>query len=243
MRRIALLFAACCLSGLALSCAALRAQNNDKLSLVWYGVIRNASVANPSSRPLVDSAFVMPGEGLQLFLSVKPAAFVYVIHQSPSGELTAWWPSQASGFNAFLEGERVLTLPARGRLYSLQPSQGIDAIYLIASFKPINTVEKLTREIHWLFAAAQAYGTGVPDRQVRESLPKRLTWRITKYAPIKLTSQRIPIATTVKCIGNPTSAAREVVETTDGARNEISPEQIRGGDVVARVIRLYRRTR
>ena len=226
---------------MAFSCGAMRARDNDKLTIVWYGLVRNASTVNPVDRMLRDGATVSPGEGIQLFVSVKPAAFLYVIHQSPTGLLTVWWPSQSSGFNAYLEKERVLTLPARGKIHVLGAAQGTEAVYLIAAFKPVTRVDKLTKEIQWLFASAQAFGSGVPARQVKQMLPRGLVWRLDANTPVGLTDQRVPVATTVRCIGR--IAGGGTATSTSDSQNTVIPEQIRGGDVVARVIRFQRQLR
>lgn len=241
MRRTTLIFVFATAFAVS-SCAFIRARENDKLSLAWYGLVRNASSTNPIERPLTDGAAVLPGEGIQLFVSVKPAAFLYVIHQSPTGLLTVWWPSESSGFNAYAEGERVLTLPARGKVHVLDPAQGIEAVYLIAAFKPVNRVDNLTKEIRWLLGAAQALGSGVPENRVNDIRPRGMVWKIGGTTPIQLAGERIPLASNVRSIGTMSGPSARA-ENDSGRVDSVVPERIRGGEVVARVVRIHRRIR
>jgi len=212
------------------------------LTLVWYGLARQGTFQNSTYVPFTDSVTLATNEGVQLFLTVKPSAYVYVLHQTTAGEFAVWWPTEAEGFNAYLEAGRVQTLPSRGRVYTMELARGTEAVYIIAAQKPIGEATKLTRELQWLFASAQALAAGVPEKRIKENLPRNLQWKLDLRNPglIRVVDHRIPVATTVQSIGQVHTGEERLITTAEGDTYTVRTEQLRGNDVVARVVRIHR---
>lgn len=210
--------------------------------MVWYGLARREIGDSTKYVPLDDGVSLGTGDGIQIFMSLRPSAYVYVLHQTTSGQFVVLWPVESERFNAYLEGGRVQTLPSRGRVYTLQPGQGTGAIYLIATDEPIIQVDALVREIRWLFASAQALAAEVPAGRIREMLPGDLRWRLDLRNPprIRVVDQAIPVATTVRSIGELRVGQEQFVTTAEGFTYGVRAEQIDGKKLVARVIRLHR---
>lgn len=232
-------FSACVWSG----CVGIVPWRTPPLTLVWYGVTRQVGTLYPTYGELRDGTELATDDGVQLFLTVKPSAYVYVLHQTAAGQFAVWWPTETGGFNALAEEGRVQTLPSRGRAFTMEIARGIEAIYIIASRKPVNTVDQLTRELQWLFVTAQAIAAEVPQGTIRTTIPPNLQWKLDlkNPDPVVLVDQHLPVATTVRAIGNLRRAEQQWVTTAEGGTYVVQAERLQGRDVVARVIRIRRK--
>jgi hypothetical protein len=212
------------------------------LTLIWYGLARKGAFQHPTYVPLTDGVTLAADDGVQIFLTVEPSAYVYMLHQTTTDQFAVLWPTPQAGFGAFMESGRIQTLPARGRVYNMGMAQGTEAIYIVASLEPIESTDQLLIELRSLFTAAQALALGVPGRRVRESLPDDLVWKldIPNPPPVSLVDQYIGVATTVQSIGRKNAGAEQVVTTAEGGHYRVSAEHLAGDRVVARVIRLRR---
>lgn len=223
-------------------CAGIMPWKKPPLTLVWYGLARQGASLYPTYHELEDGVTLATGDGVQLFLTIRPSAYLYVLHQTAAGEFALWWPAETHGFNAMAEEGRVQTLPSRGRVYTMEVARGTEAIYIIAARKPINTVDKLTRELRWLFVTTQALAADVPPSRIREIVPRNLEWEVdlADPNPVAVVDQRVPIATTVKAIGALRKSEEQWVSTAEGGTYVVQAEQLYGKDVIARVIRVHR---
>lgn len=225
------------------SCAGpLQMRQKTPLTLVWYGLARHTASPHPTYVPLEDGVELATGDGIQLFLTVEPDAFVYVLHQTASGGFALFWPTEEAKFNARMESGRVQTLPSRGRVFTLDFARGVEALYLIASREPINSVDQLTREMRALFAVAQALAVEVPADRIRESMPPKMVWELDlkRPVPIALVDQHIPVGASVRSIGEWRRGSEQLVTTAEGGHYSVRAERLTGDKVVARVVRLNR---
>ncbi len=222
--------------------AAKKLGGGDPLTLVWYGLAHQGPFGDPTYVPLREGVTLAGDEGVQLYLSVRPDAYLYVLHQKVDGTFVVMHPTQQSGFNALMPEGRVRTLPGRGFVYRMEIARGTEAIYIIAARKPIETVDGLTREMRILFVSAQSLATEIPADRIRAAIPENVTWELDldDPPPIALTDQSIPLATSVASIGAVESASRQIVTTAGGDTYGVDAEKVTGDKVVARVIRLRR---
>jgi hypothetical protein len=220
----------------------LQLRQKTPLTLVWYGLARQAAVQHPTYVPLEDGVELATGDGVQLFLTVEPDAFVYILHQTATGDFALFWPTEEAKFNAHMESGRVQTLPSRGRVYTLDFARGVEALYVIASREPIDSVEQLTWEMRALFAVAQAIAVEVPPERIRESMPPKMAWELNlkQPVPIALVDQHIPVGASVRSIGEWRRGSEQIVTTVEGGHYSVRAERLTGDKVVARVVRLNR---
>jgi hypothetical protein len=223
-------------------CTSMARRFSTPVTLVWYGLARQGTFEKPTYVPLSDSVTLATGEGIQLFLSVQPSAYLYVLYQKESGEFAVMWPKLELNFNAHLKSGYVQTLPARGHVYTMGRARGLEAIYLIASLKPVESVSALTREMRVLFASAQALATGVPKRRISESLPDEVTWKLdlSDRGQITLDDAYLKFGTSVKTIGRTSRGREQITTTAEGDTYALRPEYITGEDIVARIVRIRR---
>lgn len=240
--RRAVLFSTCAAFFLCSACSGPISLRQQPLTLIWYGLARQGNFQNPTYVPLRDGVTLATNEGIQIFLTVKPSAYLYVLHQTTSGQFAVLWPVEAEGFNAYVEGGRVQTLPSRGRVYTMHLARGTEAIYIIASRKPIPDVDRLHTELRCLFTSAQAIAAGVPGGRIREALPRDLAWKLNQRnpVPIRVGDQHIPVGTTVESIGEVRLSSERFITTAEGGTYAVRPEQLRGRNVVARIVRIRR---
>jgi hypothetical protein len=223
-------------------CAGSLPFQKKPLTLVWYGLARQSVFANTTYVPLVDEVTLATNDGIQLFVSVSPEAYIYAFHQTTGGEFAVLWPSAERRFDARLQDGRVQTIPSRGRVYPLPLARGTEAVYLIAARKPAADVQQLMREMRWLFASAQALEAGVPGSDIRRDAPDGVEWGLNTRSParIDVVDHYIRIGTTVRNIGERRVAGEQIVSTAEGGTYSVRAEQLTGNDVVARVVRIHR---
>jgi len=233
---------ACALALVWTACAGPFSLRSRPLTFVWYGLAKQTSFNDIAYVALEDGVTLATNDGIQLFMSVRPDAYVYVFHQTTTGHLAVLWPTAQRSFNAQLKDGRVQTIPSRGRVYALPLARGTEAIYLIAAKKSIDDAGTLVKELQWLFASAQAIATGIPAEQIRRDSPSGLKWKLDAGdpVPIAIVDGHIPIGTTVQCIGERRLADEHVISTAEGGTYAVRAEQISGDEVVARIVRVHR---
>ena len=224
-------------------CALLgKGGGGSDLTLVWYGVARQGAFTDPTYASIEDNVTLATNEGVQLFVSVQPSAYLYVLHQKVSGEIAVLWPKENQNFNALLQDGRVQILPSPRHIYNMELARGTEAFYLIAAKEPIETIQQLTTEMRCLFVSAQSVAAGVPADQIRRSLPEDLKWALhwRDPGPVEVVDHRIPVGTTVSCVGSREAGSQQVITTSQGDTYPVTAERITGKNVVARVIRVRR---
>ncbi len=138
----------CCtaVTNLSRTNAASLQQDEANVVFTWgFGAI----VGPPEDRrfvPVTRDTIMMTGDSLKMLLALKKECFVYVIHQSPTGEVQLLFPYDLKQFTSDYAVGKNYYIPKGRAWYWLDKNVGRESFYLLASKQRLTKLESLVAD-------------------------------------------------------------------------------------------------
>ena len=116
------------------------------LALYWSSFAERQRNGAWTEFELRDGGTVAPGDQLRLVFSPSAEGSAYVLARSASGEVAVIFPSQELRGAARVAAGRLYEAPGNARWFTVDPQAGLTALYLVASYDPIENFEELVEE-------------------------------------------------------------------------------------------------
>jgi hypothetical protein len=116
------------------------------LSLYWSSFAERQQDGGWSEFPLRDGGTVAPGDHLRLVFSPSADGCAYVLTKNVRGEIAVLFPPQELRGAARVTSGRVYEAPANAGWVTIDPQAGLTALYIVASYDPIENLEELVEE-------------------------------------------------------------------------------------------------
>lgn len=126
------------------------AVEEKEIRLQWAFGALTGPADNPQFLSISNNAVLHSGDRMKLFLQPQTDCHLYLFYRSSQQEWVVMLPAHGSG-SRFTAGARI-TLPQGADWFRLDEVTGIETFYLLASARPLNTLEILCEN---LSAAAQ----------------------------------------------------------------------------------------
>jgi hypothetical protein len=123
----------------------LNAQSDDKKENVNYKWTFAAKVGQGDSRKLVTvsrDTILRSGDQIKLFVNLQRKSYVYVIHRSPSNELTLLFPYSLESQS---EMEKNYYIPKGRDWFTLDKNAGEETYYILAASERLTELEDVLR--------------------------------------------------------------------------------------------------
>jgi hypothetical protein len=116
------------------------------LSLCWSGFGQRSESGRWIEFALEDGSQLFAGDQIKLAFGVTADAHAYVVAKDLRGDLSVLFPARSLKANAQVRGSEVYEAPFDGSWLNVVDPAGIQAIYLLASYDPIENLEAMVEE-------------------------------------------------------------------------------------------------
>jgi Domain of unknown function (DUF4384) len=116
------------------------------LTLYWAGFGQHADHGSWVERPLVPGHPVPGGDQVRVAFSLSADGFAYVIARDARGRVSVLFPSDAVRGASRVRRGRVYQAPVESGWLTVDPQAGLDAIYVFASYDPLQNLEELVEQ-------------------------------------------------------------------------------------------------
>jgi len=93
-----------------------------------------------------DTAQLMPGDRFRIQFSPSAGGYAYVIVRNSRGELTVLFPAATMRGASGVRPGTIYDAPAAPGWFTVDPSAGIEAIYIVAGYDPLENLEELVED-------------------------------------------------------------------------------------------------
>ncbi|MFH0990280.1 MAG: DUF4384 domain-containing protein [bacterium] len=133
----------------------VRAQEKENVSFEWgFGVI-SSSTAETKLTPVLKDTMLKSGDQIKMVVKLKRACFVYVIHESPDGELILRFPYDFNQFTTDYTLAKNYYIPKGRDWFKLDKDIGRETFYLLASAERLTDLEKMLQQYKAADASAK----------------------------------------------------------------------------------------
>lgn len=119
--------------------AALQAGNDENINYQWSFVAKVGSGAERKAVMVTRDTMLRSGDEFKMMVNLQKKAFVYVIHKSPSNELSLLYPTT---FEAVAELEKNYYLPKGRSWFKLDEKTGTETFYVLAATERLGELEQ-----------------------------------------------------------------------------------------------------
>ncbi|MEK6755076.1 MAG: DUF4384 domain-containing protein [Bacteroidota bacterium] len=126
------------------SCAIAFAQEKTNVSFEWAFGTLSGSGADAKLVTITRDTTLASGDELKLMVKLKQECFVYVIHESPTGEISLKFPYDLKQFTTDYKVGKNYYIPKGRPWFKLDANVGRETFYLLASAERLLDLEALT---------------------------------------------------------------------------------------------------
>ncbi len=116
------------------------------LSLYWSSFAQRQHAGGWAEFQLRDGGSVAPGDQVRLLFSPSAEGSAYVLARHLSGDIAVIFPPQELRGAARVAAGRVYEAPGNARWFTVDPQAGLTALYIVASYDPIENLEELVED-------------------------------------------------------------------------------------------------
>jgi hypothetical protein len=117
------------------------------LALYWSGFGQRLDAGRWVEFPVQNEGRVTGGDRIQMVFSASADGFAYVLGRTVAGEVEVLFPSTSrAAADSHVRAGHVYQAPADGSWFSLDGQRGIEALYIVVSYDPIDNLEALVEE-------------------------------------------------------------------------------------------------
>ncbi|HEY3383351.1 MAG TPA: DUF4384 domain-containing protein [Vicinamibacterales bacterium] len=113
------------------------------LTLYWAGFWQRLDHGQWIELPLADGARVAGGDQLRLVFASSANGYAYVLSKDRHGDITVLFPKYAVRGASPVRAGQMCDAPTGGGWLSVDAAAGIDSLYLLASYDPIENLEEV----------------------------------------------------------------------------------------------------
>jgi hypothetical protein len=114
--------------------------------LYWSGFAERGVEGRVEEIPLAPGAGVKGGDRLRVAFSTSADGFAYVIGKDVRGRVWVLFPSEGLRNASRVRAGRLYQAPVNADWLTIDPDAGLDAIYVFASYDPLQNLEELVEE-------------------------------------------------------------------------------------------------
>lgn len=177
-----------------------------------------------------DGGTLRSGDTFKVLFRTNEDGYAYVFIYDSQGRIEKLFPNPRTGTDNRILGGRTYTVPPGDLWFELDEHTGMETIYVIASYKPVEEVERLLSSI-----------AGGFEREVRNMAGWRGQVHIFSERGVELGKERkiyIPVTTRgIRVVGK----EQATYCLSDGRAVHGELEVLEGGDIVVRAISFYHR--
>ena len=140
----------------AVSCAIAVAQEKSNVSFEWAFATLSGSGADTKLVSIARDTTLASGDELKMMVKLKEECFVYVIHESPSGEISLKFPYELKQFTTDYKTGKNYYIPKGRTWFKLDTNVGRETIYLLASSERLLDLEALVSKYKDAAAAGKS---------------------------------------------------------------------------------------
>jgi hypothetical protein len=116
------------------------------LVLYWSGFAQRSAGGAWAEFPLETGSRISGGDQLRVSFSPSANGFAYVVGKDSRGRVFVLFPAEAIRGASRVRAGRVYSAPVETSWLTIDPQAGLDAIYVFASYDPLQNLEELVEE-------------------------------------------------------------------------------------------------
>jgi hypothetical protein len=116
------------------------------LVLYWSGFGQRLDDGRWVEFPIEDGAAMLGGDQVRLVFSPGGDGFAYVIARDVRGEIAVLFPARTLASDSRVLAGELYEAPVDGSWFAPEDSGGVQALYVIASYDPVENLESLVEE-------------------------------------------------------------------------------------------------
>ncbi len=116
------------------------------LSLSWSGFGQRLENGRWVEFPLEDGTQMVTGDQIKLAFSASADAYAYVMAKDRRGEIAILFPARAIAARSQVKGGELHEAPFDGSWLTVADPAGVQALYIIASYDPLENLEAMVEE-------------------------------------------------------------------------------------------------
>jgi hypothetical protein len=115
-------------------------------TLYWTGFAERTGSGTPVEFPLQTGAVVSGGERVRIAFSPSANGFAYVIAKDARGRVSVLFPTEIVKGASRVRAGQVYGAPIQAGWLTIDPQAGLDTIYVVGSYDPLQNLEELVEE-------------------------------------------------------------------------------------------------
>jgi hypothetical protein len=116
------------------------------MALYWSAWNQRADGGRWVDVPLQDGATVRAGDRIRLAFSPSSDGFAYALGRDARGDVSVLYPGMTLRGAAGVRAGQVYEAPPHNTWFTVDPQAGLQVVYLLASYDPIENLEELVEE-------------------------------------------------------------------------------------------------
>jgi len=167
----------------------LRAQDtptDNNVQYNWAFVARTDETGNRRFGVVTQDTSLNTGDEFKLFVSLTKPCFVYVIHRSPSNELSLLFPYDTAMFQKDYKLDKNYYIPRGREWFSLDNNTGTETFYLLASSERLTELENGLRAYFTASSEKRPDAAAFVINEIKDIKKKFRTFSTTAERPISI---------------------------------------------------------
>jgi hypothetical protein len=126
-----------------LGTAGAQASDENNVSFVWAFEALVAEGNVTKQVPIKEDIKLKTGDQLKMFVELRKACFVYVIHHGARGEIQRLFPYDLRQFITDYQTAKIYEIPPNDGWFRINEQAGLETFYLVASAQRLTDLEQL----------------------------------------------------------------------------------------------------
>ena len=123
--------------------ASAQASDEDKVNFVWAFEALVAEGNVTKQVPIKEDMKLKTGDQLKMFVELRKACFVYVVHHGARGEIQRLFPYDIQQFTTDYQTSKIYEIPPNDGWFRINEQAGLETFYLVASAQRLTDLEQL----------------------------------------------------------------------------------------------------
>jgi len=123
--------------------ASAQASDENNVSFVWAFEALVAEGNVTKQVPIKEDMKLKTGDQLKMFVELRKACFVYVIHHGARGEIQRLFPYDIQQFTTDYQTSKIYEIPPNEGWFRINEQAGLETFYLVASAQRLPDLEQL----------------------------------------------------------------------------------------------------